>query len=136
KLQFKRPRFYQDGQPLLSMAFYSIGLYSTQLFTDQFLSVGSQGFGVDMPYYYDMTPGSTGVFRIRHLTREGHSVYATEPGWSLDMTQSYNSVGGSTHQTGQLGFTGLNRSDWSFRWNHSQEFTPEMRGSMFLDFPQ
>ena len=46
-----------------------------------------------MPYYYDMTPGSTGVFRLRHLTREGHSVYATEPGWSLDMTQSYNTIG-------------------------------------------
>lgn len=136
KLQFKRPKFYQEGQPLFSVPFYSLGLYSNQLFTDQLVSVGSQGLGVDVPLYYDMSPSSTGVLRIRHGEQVGRSIYATRPGWSLDLMQSYNSVGGSRRFTGEFGFTGLSRSDWGFRWSHSQEFSPSTRGSLFLDFPQ
>jgi len=137
KLQFKRPHFYQEGQRLFSVPFYSLGLFSTQLFTDQLVTIGSQGLGVDIPLYYDMTPSSTGVFRIRHGERTGRSVYATRPGWSLDLLQSYNSVGGGERRfTGEFGFTGLSRSDWGFRWSHSQEFSPTTRGSLFLDFPQ
>jgi hypothetical protein len=136
KLQFKRPRFFQEGQQLFSMPFYSLGLYSTELFSDQILSVGTQGLGVDVPFYYDMTPVSTGVFRILNGERSGRSVYATRPGWSLDLDQSYNSLGAGPRYTGDFGFTGMNRSDWGFHWSHSQEFSQEMRGSFFLDMPQ
>jgi hypothetical protein len=52
------------------------------------------------------------------------------------MIQSYNSIGGERRYTGELGLTGLNRSDWGLRWNHSQEFSSLTRGSLFLDFPQ
>ncbi|MGC8666789.1 MAG: Ig-like domain-containing protein [Chthonomonadales bacterium] len=136
KLQFKRPHFYQDGQHLVSMPFYSLALMSNELFTDQFLTVGTQGIGLDVPLYYDLTPSSTGIFYIRHGERYGSSVYATRPGWSLDLLQGYNSLGGSGRYTGQFGFTGITRSDWGFRWTHSQEFTTDARGSFYLDFPQ
>ena len=136
KLQFKRPHFYQDGQHLVSMPFYSLPLMSNELFTDQFLTVGTQGIGLDVPLYYDLTPSSTGIFYIRHGERYGSSVYATRPGWSLDLLQGYNSLGGSGRYTGQFGFTGITRSDWGFRWTHSQEFTTDARGSFYLDFPQ
>lgn len=135
KLQFKRPRFYQDGQALFSMPFYSLGLFSTQLFSDQFVSVGTQGVGVDLPLYYNMTPGSTGVVRLREGERSG-SVYATRPGVSLDLTQAYNSLGGERRYSGEMDVTGFNKSDWGVRWVHSQEFSQETRGSVFLDFPQ
>lgn len=136
KLQFKRPHFYQDGQHLVSMPFYSLALMSNELFTDQFLTVGTQGIGLDVPLYYDLTPSSTGIFYIRHGERSGSSVYATRPGWSLDLLQGYNSLGGSGRYTGQFGFTGITRSDWGFRWTHSQEFATDARGSFYLDFPQ
>jgi hypothetical protein len=136
KLQFKRPKFYTDGQKLVSMPFYSLPLYSTQLFTDQFVSVGSQGLGVDVPLYYDLSAGSTGIFHVRHGERAGRSSFATQPGWSLDAIQQYNSTGTARRYTGELGFTGLSRSDWGFRWNHSQEFNADTRASFNVDLPQ
>jgi len=136
KLQFKRPRFYQDGAFLVSMPFYSVGLYSTQLFSDQFVSVGTQGLGLDLPVYYDLTPGSTGFVSLRHGEQSGRSVLSQRTGWSLDLNQGYNSLGGAGRYTGQLGLTGMNRSDWGVRWNHSQEFTSDTRGTFFIDFPQ
>jgi hypothetical protein len=136
KLQFKKPHFYQEGQQIVSMPFYSLGLYSTQLFTDQFLSVGSQGLGLDMPLYYDLSPTSTGIFHVRHGEPSGRTMYATRPGWSLDMTHAYNSMGGDRRFTGEFGLTGISRSDWGFRWNHSQEINSLTRGSFFFDMPQ
>ncbi len=136
KLQFKRPRFYQEGQPLFAMQFYSLGLYSSQLFSDQFLSVGTQGLGVDVPYYYDMSPSSTGQLRFRYGERAGRSAGATRPGVSIDMMQAYNSLRSNSRYTGEFGLTGINRSDWGMRWTHSQEFSLDTRGSLFIDLPQ
>ena len=136
KLQFKRPRFYQDGQAIMALSYYSLSLFSTQLFTDQFLSVGTQGFGVDVPFYYDMTPGSTGVIRVRYGEQAGRTMYARRPGLALDLTQSYRSMGGGGRYSGEMGLTGINRSDWGVRWTHSQEFSQVTRASFFVDFPQ
>jgi hypothetical protein len=136
KLQFKRPKFYQDGLQLMEMPFYSLGLYSTQLFTDQFLSVGSQGIGVDYPWYFDMTPGTTGQFRARYGERSGRSVFATRQGFSLDFSQAYNSLGSNKRYMGEFNISGMTRSDWGARWNHNQEFAGNARGSFTLDFPQ
>lgn len=136
KLQFKRPRFYQDGQFLVSMPYYSVALYSTQLFSDQFVSVGTNGLGLDLPLYYNMTPGSTGFASIRHGNQTGPGVLSQRTGWSLDLTQQYYSLGGAGRYNGQFGLTGMNRTDWGVRWNHSQEFTADTRGTFFVDFPQ
>ncbi|MCC6730527.1 MAG: hypothetical protein IT208_14425 [Chthonomonadales bacterium] len=136
KLQFKRPHFYQEGQHLLSLSFYSLSLYSNQLFTDQFLSVGTQGLGVDVPLYYDMTPASVGLLRVRYGEHAGRSIYARRPGWALDLTQAYNSLGTSRRFTGEFGLTGINRSDWGFRWSHNQEFGYDTRTSFYVDMPQ
>jgi hypothetical protein len=135
KLQFKRPRFYEDGQHLFSLAFYSLSLYSSQLFTEQFLSLGTQGVGLDVPLYYDLTPASRGLFRVKYGERYG-SAYARRPGWAMDLIQAYNSTAGRSRYMGEFGFTGVNRSDWGFRWSHSQELGAETRTGLHFDFPQ
>jgi hypothetical protein len=136
KLQFKRPTVYQDGQRLVSMPYFSMGLYATQLFSDQFVRVGSQGLGVDVPVYYDLSPTSTGKLSLRHGERYGRSVFSNRPGWSLDLTQSYNSLGAQARYTGEVGLTGFNRTDWGLRWTHSHEIGAGTRGNLFLDFPE
>lgn len=136
KLQFKRPRFYQDGQLLVSMAFYQLGLYSTAVLSDQFMSLGTTGLSMDIPIYYDLTPGSTGIFHVRHGEKSGRSSYAFQPGWSLDLVQSYATVKGSSRYTGEMGLTGVSGNDWGFRWSHSQEFDQDTRATLFLDTPQ
>ncbi len=135
KLQFKRPRFYEDGQHLFSLAFYSLSLYSSQLFTDQFLSLGTEGVGLDVPLYYDLSPASRGLVRVKYGERYG-SAYARRPGWAVDLIQAYNSAAGRSRFMGEFGFTGVNRSDWGFRWSHSQEFGADTRTGLHLDFPQ
>lgn len=135
KLLFRRPRFYEDGAHLFSLAYYSLSLYSTQLFTEQFLSVGTQGVGVDLPLYYDLSPESKGLFRVKYGERYG-SAYARRPGFALDVLQSYNSLGTSRRYSGEFGFTGLTRGDWGFRWTHSHEFGPDTLTALHIDFPQ
>jgi hypothetical protein len=54
----------------------------------------------------------------------------------MDMIQDYNSNGTARRFTGELGLTGITRTDWGFRWNHSQEFNSDTRASFFLDLPQ
>ncbi|NLH98191.1 MAG: hypothetical protein GX446_01720 [Chthonomonadales bacterium] len=134
KLQFKRPRFYEDGQHLFTLAFYSLSLYSNQLFSDQFLSLGTQGVGVDLPLYYDLTPASRGLVRVKYGERYG-SAYARRPGLALDLIQAYNSTQRGRY-AGEFGFTGVTRSDWGFRWTHSQELGADTRTGLHLDFPQ
>lgn len=135
RLQFTRPRFYEDGGLLFSLPYYSLGLYSNQLFSEQFLSVGTQGVGVDFPLYYDLTPVSRGVFRLRYGERYGNT-YARRPGFAMDVIQSYESPQASRRFSGELGFTGLTRGDWGFRWTHSHELGADTLTSMHLDFPQ
>jgi len=117
------------------MSFYSLPLYSSQLFSEQFLSLGTQGVGLDLPLYYDLTPVSKGVVRVKYGEQYG-SAYARRPGFSLDMLQSYNSIGSSRRYSGEFGFTGLTRGDWGFRWTHSQEFDRDTLTSFHVDFPQ
>ncbi len=136
KLQFKRPRFYQDGQYVFSMAFYTLPLYSSQLFSDQLLTVGSTGLRADVPFYYDMTPTSTGQFRLRYGEQVGRSSFGNRPGLSVDLVQSYAAGDTRRRFTGEFGLTGLNRTDWGFRWSHSQDFGGDTRGSAYIDLPQ
>jgi hypothetical protein len=136
KLQFNRPKFYQEGQALFSMPMYSMALFSNTLLSEQVVSVGSQGIGVDMPLYYDLSPVSMGLFHIRHGEQNGRSSFATRPGWSLDMTQAYNSNGGNRRYTGEVNITGMSRPDWGLQWNHSQELDPDTMASFDFDLPQ
>jgi len=135
KLQFRRPRFYEDGAHLFTLAFYSLPLYSTQLFSEQFLSLGTQGVALDLPLYYDMTPVSRGLFRVKYGERYA-SAYATRPGFAMDLLQSYNSSSTGRRYSGEFGFTGLTRGDWGFRWTHSHEFGSDTLTGLHLDFPQ
>lgn len=136
KLQFVRPKFFQEGQQILSMPYYSMALFSSTLIQEQMLSVGSNGLGVDVPLYFDMSPVSMGRFQIRHGEQNGRSAFATRPGWSLDMIQAYNSNGGDHRYAGEFNITGITNSDWGVRWNHSHELNQNTMSSLYLDVPQ
>jgi len=136
RLQFRRPHFYQDQVQLYTLPYYELPLNSEQLFSDHFISVGTSGFGLELPFYYNLTPRSSGIVYLRHQPQIGRSSFATQPGWSIDMVQGYSSMGGTDNRyDGAYGFTGLTRSDWGFRWSHNQEFSQASQGSFYFDFP-
>lgn len=134
KLQFRRARFFQDQAQLLVLPYYEMSLSSTELFSDHFISVGTHGLGLQIPYYYNLSPRTAGILTIRHEQQLGWGYYSTDPGWSIDLLQSYTSTG-PEHYEGNYGFTGLTHSDWGFHWTHSDEFSPVSQGSFVLDFP-
>jgi hypothetical protein len=134
RLQFRRPRFYQDQKQILSLPYYELSLNSQELFSDQFISLGTSGFGLEVPLYYNLTPRSTGIVYVRHQEQLGRGYYATYPGWSVDVMQSYSEMGDHRYE-GEYGLTGLLEGNWGFRWNHSQEFNSATQGSFDLEFP-
>ncbi|HLJ56334.1 MAG TPA: invasin domain 3-containing protein [Chthonomonadaceae bacterium] len=135
RLQFRRARFFQDQQQILVLPYYETGLNATELFTDQFISVGTNGFGLNLPFYYNLSPRGDGIIYLRHQQPLGRGYYSTQPGWAIDVIQGYSSLGDHRFE-GSYGFTDLTRSDWSFRFNHNQEFNSRTQGSFDLEFPQ
>ncbi len=135
KLQFKKPRFFQDQAQILAMNYYEVPLHSDQLFTDQFFSLGTSGFGLELPYYYSLTATGSGVATLRHQQAMGRGYISYNPGWAIDVVQSYNS--NTDHRfEGAYGFTGLTRGDWDFRWNHNQEWDSHTQTSFDVEFPR
>jgi len=134
KLQFRRPKFYQDQVQIMKLAYYELPLHSEQLFSDQFISVGTSGLGLELPYYYKLTADQSGEIIIRHQQQIGRGYYSTEPGWGIDLIQTYTQSGDKRYE-GAYGFTGLTRNDWDFRWNHSQEFNSNTQSAFDLEFP-
>lgn len=135
KLQFRRPRFFQDQTQILSLPYYQLGLYETELFSDQFISFGTSGFGLELPFYYDLTPRSSGIVYLRHQQQLGRGYYSTQRGWAIDVIQGYTSTGSQRYE-GAYGFIGLTRSDWGFRWTHNQEFNDRTQGGVYFELPR
>ncbi len=135
KLQFRQPKFYQDQVPILSFPYYELSLNSQELFSDQFISIGTSGFGLELPFYLSMSPTDKTTLTLRHQQQVGRSYFSQESGWGIDLTKNYSILG--DHRTeGAYGFTGLTRGDWGFRWLHSQEVNEKTQSSFYADFPQ
>ncbi len=134
KLQFRGASFYQDDAKILTLPFYEMGVNDHQLFSDHFLSIGTTGLGLTLPFYYDLSPRTSGEIILQHQQQLGRGYYSTDPGWSLDLLEGYNGGGDNAYQ-GKYGFTGLTRGNWGFQWTHSQSFGPNTQGALYLDFP-
>ena len=135
KLQFQHAKFYQDQTLLVSLPYYEMALNSPELFSDQFIKVGTSGLGLELPYYYNVSPHAMGIVLLRHQEQIGRSSFSQDNGWGIDVAQSYTSSG-QRHYDGAYGFTGLTRSDWGFRWTHNSEFSNTTQGAFYVDFPQ
>lgn len=135
RLQFRQPKFYQDQVPILSFPYYEMSLNSQELFSDQFISLGTSGFGLELPFYLNMSPSDKTVLYLRHQQQIGRSYFAQGTGWGVDLLKSYNALG-ERRSEGVYGFTSLLRGDWGFRWMHSQEVNPKTQSTLYVDLPQ
>nr|MDQ2688382.1 hypothetical protein [Armatimonadota bacterium] len=107
---------------------------------------GSLGFFVNVPFYYHVTPHSTGTLYLRNSAVDGAQSNglgtgttfssfgqgATRPGMALDLEQTYAVGRGGT---GALSLSGMNRSDWGAHWNHSQRIDEDTNSYIFVDYP-
>ena len=135
RLIFNKPKVIQNGQIIYTAAYHQMRLDSPELFEEQFISVGSSGFGLDLPVYYNLSPRGSGTVYLRSQQQVGRSYFSQRKGFSLDVIQAYNGQG-DRHSEGAYGFTGLTRGDWDFSWIHNQDFSKNSQGGLYLDFPQ
>ena len=143
QIQFQRATIYSNGQKILSMPLQVMPLDSDQIFGQQVLGVGSLGFFVNIPYYYHVSPGSTGTLYLRNSAAAGADqasatggqtpLYTgSRPGLALDLEQKYTLGNGGS---GTFLLNSMTRSDWGARWTHSQRFGEKTSAFMFMDFP-
>lgn len=134
RLQFKSAHFYQDQAQILALPYYELALNSEELFSDHFISVGTRGLGLDLPFYYNLTPRNSGIIDIHHGQQLGRSFFSVNQGFGVDVLQGYSS-GGDSRYEGAYGFTNLLSNSWDFRWQHSAQLNPTTQASTFLNFP-
>ena len=134
KLQFRRPRFYQDTVQIMSLPYYELALNSQELFSDHFVSFGTSGLTLTLPYYLDLSARGSTIATLHHQEQLGRGYYATDPNWGIDIVRGYSSQGDHRYE-GAYGFEDLLEGDWSFRWTHNQEFNSRTQGSFYVDMP-
>jgi len=133
EIKFKRATFYMDGSKMLSVPLYVINLKGGTGGTSQMLTYGTDGVRMDLPFYYSLTPTSTGAVRLRRSEPGGWGYYAGRPGMQLDLEQDYN-YGGSTDGTFLLNRI-TSASDWGARWTQRREFNNDSQVYTYVDFP-
>ena len=142
QVQFRRASIYSDGKKVLSTPFHVMPLTTDQLFGEQIVGYGTQGLFLNVPYYYSVSPTSTGTLYLRNSAIAGASLQSnaptfseasgSRPGVSLDLLQTYSLGSGGQ---GALTMNSLTRSDWGAHWNHTQQIDSATNSNFYVDFP-
>lgn len=131
EIKFKRAVYYVNGERLLSVPLQVVQLRSGTTGTGQFLTYGTEGVRLNIPFYYSLTPTGTGAVRLKHSEPTGWGSYSDRAGWQVDIDQEYN-VGASE---GLFSVNRVTSSDWGIRWNHRVEFANDSQVYTYFDFP-
>lgn len=146
RIQFRRASFYSDGKKVLAVPYHVMSVSSNELFGQQLVGFGSLGFFVNVPFYYHVSPHSTGTLYLRNSALAGANTGGlgtgtsfssfgqggSRPGLALDLEHTYSLGRGGT---GALALSGLTRSEWGAHWNHSQRIDDATNSYIFVDYP-
>jgi hypothetical protein len=97
-----------------------------------YVGFGSNGLSIDLPYYLQMSPGSSTSLRLRHGTRSGFGWYGTNPSWQFDLERKYGLPGATE---GTLGLARITSGDWGLFWNHTQRLAKGTQAYALLEYP-
>jgi hypothetical protein len=131
-VQFHRARVYVDGKKVLSVPLQVLPLGSQAAQTSQYVGWGTSGIRVDLPFFYSLTPNSTGSLHLRRGQQTGWGFYSVNSGWSLDLLQDYNT---DTGAQGSFGLTRITGGDWGAQWHHNQQYDSGSRLYSYVEFP-
>jgi hypothetical protein len=140
-IQFRRATIYSDGKKIISMAYHSMPLQTDQLFGEQIAGFSTDGFFLNVPYYYHMSPNSTGTLYIRNSAVATAGIQSNlppsladgaRPGLALDLLHTYRTPSGGT---GSLVINGLTQSDWGANWTHSERLDAQTNAYFNVDSP-
>jgi len=132
EIQFRHARIYVDGKKVLSVPLHVMALDSSTADASRYIGWGTNGLRIDLPFYYSLSPSSTGSLHLRRGQQAGWGFYSSNSGWSLDLMQQYTTTGGAE---GTFALNRLSKNDWGAHWQHSQEFDSGSRIYSYLEFP-
>ncbi len=133
EIKFKKAVFYMDGSRMIKVPLYVVSLSGGTMSSGQMFSYSSDGLRLDVPFYYSLTPNSTGALRLRRGDAGSWGYYSDRPGWQLDLQQDYN-YAGTTEGTFMLSRI-TSPDDWGARWTNRTQFANNSQIYSYLDFP-
>lgn len=133
KIQFHRATIYATGTKVMSLPLYSMDMWGGgQLFGTNLVGVNDGRLSLDVPFYYALSPRSTGNFRLRTQQRSSLG-YGASHGLFLDLEQSYSA---SDRYQGGLVVSSITSEEWGANWRHHQKFDSDLQGFFMLDMPE
>lgn len=131
-IQFRRAQIYVDGNRALSVPLHVVSLKNARSLGSQYFGWGTNGLRVDLPFYYSLSPSSTGSIHIRRGQQAGWGFYSSNSGWSTDLVQDYTTGSGGD---GTFIVNRILSGDWGAHWQHNQVYDSGSRIYSYLDFP-
>jgi hypothetical protein len=131
KIQFEKATVYFNGRRLFSMPRYVSALDgSFNPATDMVAFNSAGGLTLNIPYYFMASPRGTGTVYLQHAPRNGFAAEA--PGFALAFDQQYFL---SDKSQGRLLIDQIGHA-WNLSLEHQHQFSPTMRGSLYIDSPR
>lgn len=130
KIQFHRTNVYVNGKRMLTLPLYVLSLTGYQENGEQYVGYSTGGITLNLPFYYSLSPRSTGAMLVRHGLPTGWGQYSQTPGWFIDLRQKYK----TNTSEGMLTLNQIT-NDWGAQLSHSQRFAGNTNAYVFLDYP-
>jgi len=131
KIQFRQANLYVDGKRVLSLPLYVMSLSGNPVEGAQYVGYSTSGVTLNLPFYYNLSPRSSGAFLVRHGQSTGWGQYGQKPGWFVDLRQRYATSGSQ----GILELNQITRRDWGARFSHNQNLGKGTNAYVSLEYP-
>lgn len=132
EVHFHRSNVIVGGQSIMKVPLFKAStMPESPIITEQFVNVSNNDLAINYPYYLDLRPGSTSLFRLRQGSHVGTGVGLAN-GTYLDFEYNWND---GTKLDGAFSVRGIARNDWGV--NLRQFWRPSTKTSLSaqLDFP-
>lgn len=131
KIQFRGAQVYIDGKRMISLPLYVLWLTEYQSDEERYVGYSTSGLTLNFPFYYMLSPSSSGAVLIRHGERTGWGDYGQKPGWFIDLRQKYS----TNHSEGALVVSQITSGEWGAYFTHTQDLGANTRAYLYMDYP-
>lgn len=131
KILFKRANVYLETKRTISLPNYVLSLTGYPEDGQQYVGYSTGGLTLNLPFYYALSPASSGAMLVRHGESTGWGTYGQRPGWFIDLREKYE----TDKSQGALVLSRVTNSDWGAHFSHTQSLGNQTSGYMFLDYP-
>lgn len=131
KILFRRANVYLESKRTISLPNYVLSLTGFPEEGQQYVGYSTGGLTLNLPFYYALSPRSSGAMLIRHNESTGWGAYGQKPGWFIDLRQKYE----TDRSQGTFVLNRVTGTDWGAQFWHSQDLGNLTSAYMFFDYP-